>query len=988
MTDAASTDASHPGQPLPRVGINGNPWKRPSNNSNMTASIEEFPPVNAASAPRASHPVAPSDVDRRQYNSEMLPGQRLSNQDHSHDQRSQAEASNRESRMQQSGDARYQYDQNTYDRHWQNPLPQTREIFNSTTGRFEQIEPNHKTSRRPSHHERKSGDVLPRHQIQSGDARRTSNVSITPMAAASHKSPIVSPMESAQMRVQPTVSETVKDDKLSTKDNEATSSSVPVANPSAINPPAPLDPSSQEFIDMQKSLMAERREQAIQRRKDQEAEEAARKDRARKKAEELAALADKEKSKKEADQKAKSDATQPKSLVKAVNKITEVVSDKAINSQKETGTVARPVAHERPNSHDTQARKHKDDALGDKERKVQIKGAVSSTSAPKTQFDRRDHFSLTSPTKKEIAMRTEDNTQTGSKREPSSPSRNVWGPIGSKNATSTHASSDQNRPETLLGSFGLDNELPSHGKDKSLPTSPPSNSKQAQIVSPSSWSAFDAITQSRRVGSSENREYNVFDAADEVIAPERHRHSPPGQSQANRTSSRFFPSSSANPIASTSSKLAAPFVSPVMPPRIDSIANVHFEPLDTTPHLVLPAAASQSPSNQDRNTVRSIDQVMSTIRGSMLSETSQSGNALRQARTGARTWLDTQTRSVWEIKPLRTGQSPRVRVPYTEKTLDWSRKEKPAVASAPNEKGQTESQKVEGKLAQISVTGLPATPAWTLPKNLETTSKASSIVEPLIPPQPSLKLPAVTDDSILSSPLLKRRKNDRVEQDRVGKFYTTRPALVEAPDNMSPIRIKTSDAEVQIQRRFGRRVDAAQQMQKKVSDVKRQPVNMSDAPGGSGFKRGFANRVRTSQSTTPVSSPAPVGKVAVSRTLSQSPSVQQVSSPTMVTQDNRALPAMQPVQAPSQVHIHQPQPQYFSVPQHATQSFPIHRESPQPQHFVRHAQSPMMQGPISSRVAPPGLSIMKHDDSQGQNGAQTASAPASRGPPGIVLPGN
>lgn len=963
--EAAETVGRESLDSLPAIEIQprsaGNPWKQPERPSAQPLlPADDFPLVNAPpqSANHRSQRPSTFDLESRPHaGRDPLNGKvRSPLQEFGYEPRARS-GSFKDGRMQMSGDARYQYEQNTFDRHWQSPLPQTREIYNSTTGRFEQIDATQKQGRRPSHHDRKSADILQRPQLMSGDARRSVTHAVSPAAAA------LPPVQADQ-------STTAAPDLFPTdKPSDKKSPDVAVAPEPAApiqTKPEVIDPSSQEFIVMQKKLMAERREQAIQRRKDQEAEELARKERARKKAEELMKLAEKEKQEEKAKQAAEVQApVQPRIMTRRSMPVVE--SNTA--DQKATSD----------SLHSAQSKRVQDDRREQAGTKtLWQRGAVLPAANPdvranhqsrKAQFDRRDAFE----SDPESASNKPSNSNGG---EQPVVSRNVWGPIGPKTSTSA----------PILGSFGLGDDLSASLARESSAASRPQSATRSkdQVSSSPSWSAFDGITQPRKIAQKpvEAREYNVFDAADEVITPEKLRQSPAGQSQANRTSSRFFPSPS-GPIAPKTLKGLVPFVSPEIPPLIDSEESVYFEPLDTPPALSLPTTPLKR-SDRQRQQGRSIDQIIASIRG-------DPDAAAQPTRHGGRAWvLDTQTRSVWEVKPMKDGHSPKIRVPRMEKTLDWTRKERPVlaeplIASTPPEK-------------LVTASTVPLEPAWSLPKNLETTSKTSSIPEPLIPPKPSLRLPETSDQTV--SPLQGQKMKTSRFDDRVNRYFTTRSSLEDELDSMTPIRIKTSEIEVKVQRKFGRRVETPK---KKVADVKRQPVNMSDAPGGSGFKRGFANRVRQAAPTdsTP---PSPMTNSA-SKT---HPTSDQSSTPTRIAPGSLSMngPKITVVQRPSDLQnatdarLHspsavsrareqqQPSPSFSRPPSLPTQSSSSHISSPV-QYMHQQPQISLVQSPMVSRVAPPGLSapVMNGDNSKGQGNMMTQSpAPVARGPPGIVLP--
>ena len=712
-----------------------NPWRK-TDDASATPDPTEFPDVHASKLP----PQASRQSDRRpsmhQLDRPSYGSMRTSSQDLGHDYRPRSDSLNRDGRMQQSGDARYQYDQNTFDRRWHNPPPQTREIYNSTTGRMEQIDSSQqKTARRPSHGERQPTELLHR---TGNDAKRQP----THIPPSETKVPTI--------KVPP---------KMPEKE---------IAQPEETKANAPMDPSSQEFIEMQKNLMATAREQAIQRRKDQEAEEIARKDRARKKAAELAVLVDKEREEKLAAQRAKEEALRAKNERKILPRKSSIGANTngPMPTEKETwqrGAKLPPAPRNdprpTPNGHVTER--------------------LQSTATDEKAFQAENR---------------------------ESPSRAVWGPIGARNTPTKGESSD--------------NGLHSPAAERVM--SPPQRDQASQ-----GWSAFDGIAK-QRPQKVEGREYNVFDPADETSAPSKH--SPTAQqAQSNRTSSRFFPSTSntAQQDARRANNAASlPFKSPALPPVLDSTKHAHHDIYIGAPALQLPSQSIPMSLELNRANTRSIDKIMANIRATMRPTASA-----RHYGRYPRDAVDTQTRSVWEVKPPKDGVTPRVRVPHTEKPLDWARKE------APTEK------------TSVSVpysTALPAQPAWALPKTLETTSRMSAIAEPLVPPSPSLKLPEA--DSAENSPIKKRKEPSRFEQERLNKFYTTRPNGHEEQDHMSPIRIKVADgAATKIPRRFGKRVEESP-TPKRAADVKRQPVNMSDVPGqasGQGFKRGFTSRVRT-----------------------------------------------------------------------------------------------------------------------------------------------
>lgn len=967
----------------------GSPWKRspaPPVQHHPAVNASEYPAVNGHTT-KSSHEEPsrqPSRVpqgvpaDQQVVHSIQSPIQET---DARH--RARSGSFNRDGRVTASGDARYQYEQNTYDRHWQNPLPQTREIYNSATGRLEQIESTQKQVRQLSHPDRKSADVLPRPQAHSGDARLGNNHAAV-LVSSNSKAILVVPEATSTERAKidlPAPLATVSHAETAQAGLVVTSP----ADPKPSEAPS-LDPSSQEFIDMQKKLMAERREQAIQRRKDQEAEEISRKERARKKAEELAVLADKEKAEKAelaAKEAQKAEMMRPKIIAKPPPRTPALTVERSVNVQKATSTVMQANSQMKETQPDKRKSATTDNESWQRGTKLPDRNHNESRQIPEPRSNRRAANERPAQTVRDSPIDVDDTVE--DLRQYESVSRAAWGPIGSKKFTGTDSARE-------LAADNLRKEK-TPSISASMPSSPARSSGVEQSASQPSWSAFDGIAQARRnvTNAVEPREYNVFDTADEILIPERNRQSPQNQAQ-NRTSSRFFPSPASVPPIKTP-KSDVPFVSPILPPMIDSIANPHFESPDTAPTLALPGAAISHSISNGFMPFRSIDQVLSSVRQSMSPATPPKD--AKASKSGFRAWFDIQTRSVWEIKPLKDGQAPRVRVPYSEKTLDWSRKERP-IAEA-----QAATKPVERSLPS-STTAMPSIPAWSLPKDLETTTKSSSIAEPLIPPTPALRLPETTVTELQP---LKRNKSARFEVDRTSRFYTTRLSLTEEPDNMSPIRIKTTEAENKVARKFGKRVDTAQNSQKKQADVKRQPVNMSDAPGGTGFKRGFANRTRTPQNASSIvcadesgapkvvdgrsstSSPAPVA----SRGSSTPVSIMQRSGPLPTTNNSR--PASTGPNGQSKQNVarvtRSPRPQVGP-----------HNKALQDSGFgtahqqMQHPQTlPVTQQPPVSRVGPPGLAgpltNMKHDDGSA-TGMSPYSAPlptpTPRGPPGIVLP--
>lgn len=938
----------------PLVRTAGNPWKTSDGHPpREVIPSDEFPPVNApppAPDPRSRHISSNYEPENRSRDSFFAPVR--SPQEHGYEHRARSGSFNRDGRMNQSGDARYQYEQNTFDRHWQIPLPQTREIFNSTTGRFEQIDATQKQARRPSHHERKSTDILQRPQLLNGDARKLSNREASPVLS---NVPAITAEKS-----------TSNNNGTAAKDVSVITAEVVKPN---LNQPEIVDPSSPEFIEMQKKLMAERREQAIQRRKDQEAEETARKERARKKAAELTALAEKERQQ-EADAKsmvkeaAQASTQQPRLLTRRPAQTIE----NNLLAQKDTSEAGRnePTMRSSDDKTDESARK----ALWQRGVTLPIKKDVHHEI---NQQDSGDLPAHRDPFDNAASSISRNKPSDANLNEASRGSRNVWGPIGPKNNT---------RAGPILGTFGLDNDMSITLDDRKFSTSPESALRSREQITSPSWSAFDSI-QPRRIAvkNSENREYNVFDAADEVITPEKHRQSPQGQSQANRTSSRFFPSPS-GPIAPKSSKVLAPFVSPEMPPQIDSDESIHFEPLGTAPALLLPS----TPSRSSRKTPpsRSIDQIIATIQSNVQ-------DSPQSIRYDKRQRLDIQTRTVWEVKPLKEGYNPRVRVPHKDKELDWSRKEKAA----------TEVAVV--KAVPEPVNNLPALPvesAWALPKNLEIMSKLSSITEPLLPPKPSLKIPESIDQVISPIQVTKRKPTSKFEQERLNKYYTTRYSLEDDSDSITPIRIKTSEVDIKIQRKFGKRVETPQ---KKVADVKRQPVNMSDTPGGSGFKRGFANRVKgnnlkeTSNLTTAASSTTKIQLRNENVNSSTTDNIAENTPKFTVAQrppSGQTPPDIRRLApSPANKSVERPSSNSFSRPSSmSSQMASPHMGSPIQYAHQTVSQMSLSQSPMLPRVAPPGLSAPMNitttaDNVNGHGPMMNHSpAPVARGPPGIVLP--
>ncbi|BFZ56571.1 hypothetical protein PYCC9005_003618 [Savitreella phatthalungensis] len=143
-------------------------------------------------------------------------------------------------------ETRYEYDTNDFDRKMQGTKSETREIFNSSTGKLE---------------------AIPVKAVRRMSERRTTR--------PSHGQDDVS---------RPVINGRADDSAVHTETAAQPEQPAPVE----------LDPTSDEYRALQKKAMQEARERAIERRKQEEDEEVARKERARKKAAELAALAEQE----------------------------------------------------------------------------------------------------------------------------------------------------------------------------------------------------------------------------------------------------------------------------------------------------------------------------------------------------------------------------------------------------------------------------------------------------------------------------------------------------------------------------------------------------------------------------------------------------------------------------------------------------------------------------------------------------------------------
>ncbi|ORY81344.1 hypothetical protein BCR37DRAFT_387641 [Protomyces lactucae-debilis] len=753
----------------------GNPWKKPESAPSQPLNIAqlEFPAVGEkAPVPSAGH-VAHN--------------------------RDRSDSFDRDGRQAHGERPQYQYEQNNYDRHWQQPQPSTREIFNYTTGQFEEIDAT--KGRRPSQHEGRARPGLLQKIAASvnkdANARRVSKEgqAATP-ATEAIKSPVATPTDVA----------------------------APVKPEPPAQPAAPvLDPSSTEFIEMQKKLMADARAQAILRRKEQDEEEFARKERARKKAEELAAQAEKEaaaaKAAKEAKAaelkaaKAKQEAAKapPKQILKGT-----VPEERTASSAKLEETWQRGVKlPQRKSSQDVRPKK-------------------PSISGPVASFQRAPEDA---PIDGDQGVHAQQ--------------RNVWGPIGPKQANG--------EKPVLASSDALQDRAPT--------ASPAAQSLQSEPT-PTTWNAFDGIATRRPQvslpGSSskehepadswkqsnafkkntaqqpalqgKEREY-VFDAADEVLTLERNnKQSPQGAAQATRTSSRFFPSAAGNGNAVKRPGTAASqesgsgnkrFISPILPPNFadaDLLSNADI------PALKLPSAAQTGKSRTSATTTvplrANLHKVLHAIRAQMKPQTAALSERDIYGKLG-QGWLETQTRTIWEVLPPRHGHAlarPRVTVARRSPSVNLS--------SAPS----------------VKAANLPPKAPWALPTTLEVTSRTNGITEPLVPPKPSLSLPT---HSRGVTPLKRRQQNQR-EQGKA--FVVTRQDLVEAPDFSSPIRIKTTgqaQEPVQVPRKYGKRLESGKQETKR-ADVQRQPRNMNDHGKGHGFHRGFADRVRTPAQSAPV----------------------------------------------------------------------------------------------------------------------------------------
>ncbi|CCG82033.1 protein of unknown function [Taphrina deformans PYCC 5710] len=958
----------------------GGPWKRSEHSlpHNIPISSPDFPPVTAAPPSKIDVPSEPSlNINRHSTLEKSTYSARSHADELDHSSRTTLPTPRDESSL-ASGDARYQYDQNTYDRHWQNP-PQTREIYNSSTGRFEQIDASQRQSRRLSHTDRKAVEIPQKIPVTSGDAR----------LANGHAPLIVAKQEAKAAHIQAQV-ETVKprmNDEVSShlsNENNVPTTIQSVREPVEKDESTTLDPSSQEFIDMQKRLMAERREQAIQRRKDQEAEETARKDRARKKAAELAAQTEKEeKSREEAEaSKIAKASVRPKIAIRPSNQNTASAVENDLQIQKATNAAIHS-AETTSDQSIVEQRKHTTEAEM-WQREVRITQSPMSTTTrsrnnSSSKFSRRDPFDLSALTSDDAPVNFET-VATSQGKDLASPSQAAWGPIGSrKNRESARTDVSQTISATSL-------------------LSPTQTTIVASRVSQPSWSAFDGITKSIKAAvptQAETREYNVFDASDEMISPEKSRHSPstPGQGQS-RTSSRFFPSSTATGDNKAPNHIV-PFVSPILPPRIDSVQSTLFESPETAPALNLPDAALSQDSAATNSSKRNYDAALWNPDDASAGHLRRGDN--RSSRYVNRNWFDIQSRSVWEIKPLKEGQSPRVKIPHSEKSLDWSRKSR----ATPTENGAV--SKLPDKQTPVISTAIPAIPVWNMPIVLDTTTKDSHVRDPLVPPQPSLKLPDVDGVELSEKPL--NRKTSRLDHERTSKYYTTKPSLNEELDNMSPIRVKTTEAELNVPRKFGRRVDPSQNTAKSKNDIKRQPVNMSDAPGGTGFKRGFANRVRV-PTTTADSSAKDFSKidsaaVVENKSQAQNSHRNESSANGPVTIMQRAPPLDTETAKPYQDVSTGPQAKYLASYVQRPPQIPVYppqRELMHSQQFSSHQQpvsntAHMNQTPMLSRVAPPGLAAPIQSGHQDEalsmvGGSLTSTIPASasRGPPGIILP--
>ncbi len=775
----------------------------------------------------------------------------------------------------------YAYTENDYDRRWSHDPPAVREIFNSTTGQFEKVAETsrNKWSKRSTSFDKKNGpnssqgpEVLQRNFKEHRDQDRPSRTDHTSRRSGSfahqdrtdvslYSSQDARAMHSqnqdaiaarrGQLLHDGIVGASVVSDHSTTVASKAEPEKVEPVNPeqekaATMDAEVTLDPSSDEFIEAQKRLMAESRANAIQRRKDQEAEETARRERTRKKAEELAKLSEKSKPKL-VTQEAKS----------AKEKKAKAPEQKhGANERKIVkGTITETVLRQ-PEFPDTTTK-------GNQRSSRNIITNLTSVSNGQTQksaeVEAPEQIIFQEVGLKEPLSPTDDSLWSKSGGEASIADRlsqdGVWGPIGSKNGSPVASSRDGSRfdaklrdgsvthPFSLSAGLSYTNAQSNHpperrsakgqwnafapvGKEQEV--NPSFRNSPHDEPSPALWRRPSTESFPRNVNLSSPDQTGFEDSKEKSVARMTEQTSPKGGQS--RSTSRFFPSNAHSVIqahitSSRNTRVSKP-VPPPTPPRISSPSHsLYSEP--TNPVLALPL--DHPPAPMKRTSTRNIDQVMSNIKGAM--------QELRPYKVG---FLSVGTRSIWEIK--LPALPPRVKLSKIPRTLDWKRE---AIAEEASTKPINDSAGVNAvepsPVAEITTQKLHPrvlTPAWVLPLELEIASR-TNLPDPLIDPLPSIILP--NTEAISHEPRPKVvSESQKIHKPNIPLYATTRKTLKESPDHINPIRIKLVGLDaVSIPRKYGRRLEFTDRSNNgKSPSVSRTPVNPADIGAGRGFAQG------------------------------------------------------------------------------------------------------------------------------------------------------